>query len=75
MSTIEFEWQISNPMPDGEVYVRERLVGTDKFMIHGPMPKTAADPFIKARRAWVYRTITTHNQAIAVFEPPQRTIH
>jgi hypothetical protein len=70
----EFEWNISDPMPveSGRgmvVYVRERLVGTDLMNTFGPLSQPTAEAFIKARRAFVNRTITTRTGAMQVFEP------
>lgn len=76
MSThrFEFEWRISDPDEDGKVYVLERLAGTDKKNEYGPMPSSVAESFIKARRAFVHRTITTRTGAMQVFDPRPKLI-
>lgn len=79
MAKIEFEWSISDPIdPDRElVYVRERLVGTDQHNLYGPMRIRYADSFIKARRAFVHRRITTRFAAMQMFEQqrPKSPVH
>ena len=70
MSRVDFEWQVS----DDGLHVRERLVGTELSNTYGPMPKHVTDSFIKARRLFVHRFITTHAQAIQIFEPRPQLI-
>lgn len=68
--TVEFEWHISDPEPDGQVFVRERLVGSDHHVnIYGPMPRQLTDTFIRARRDFVHRVVTTRAGAIQIFTP------
>lgn len=65
----EFEWHISDPQPDGSVYVRERIAGRDDHNLYGPMRRKVAESFIKARRAFVHRTVTNKFSAMQIFEP------
>jgi hypothetical protein len=65
---VEFEWHVSAPDAKGQVHVRERLCGTDRANVYGPMPPQIADSFIKARRVFCRRFITNRG-AIQVFEP------
>jgi hypothetical protein len=71
----EFEWAISAADRDGLVMVRERLIGTDKENIFGPLHARYAESFIRARRSFVERTIKSRVQAFKIFEPQQSTLH
>lgn len=67
---VEFEWRISDPLPNGKVCVMERLCGEDNLVNeYGPMLPGVAASFIKARRMWVHQQVTTRAAAIQVFEP------
>lgn len=70
MAKFDFEWAISDPVgPNGDfVFVRERLIGHDQHNMFGPMRKGVADSFIKARRSYVHRRITTRFAAMQLFE-------
>jgi len=71
----EFDWSVSDPEPDGTVYVRERLIGSDLLKIYGPMPQRVVDSFVKARRQFVDRTIRTKTDAVKIFEPQPQPPH
>lgn len=63
----EFEWGIAQ---DGATfYVRERLVGTELVNFYPAPSQQLAEAIVKARRAFVNRTITSRIQAMQVFEP------
>lgn len=64
----EFEWGITPASDDGMVEVHERLAGTDLINRY-PMHKRIAESFVKARRAFVNRTITSRTAAVQIFEP------
>ena len=66
---IEFEWHLSGPDPVGDWEVIERLVGTEFRNVYTLPSKSLAEATIKARRAFVNRTITSRTQAIQVFQP------
>lgn len=68
MQRVEFEWAISEPDENNLVQIRERLAGTDLCNLYGPLPKAIAESFIRARRDFIYRTITTKLQATKIFE-------
>lgn len=66
---VEFEWAISEPNEQGLVGVRERLVGSELVNFYGPLSRSVAEAVIKARRAFVNRTITSRTSAMQIFEP------
>lgn len=63
-----FEWKL-NGFTDGSWEVIERLEGTSYRNTYRAPDRTVAESIIKARRAFVHRTITTRTAAIQVFEP------
>lgn len=65
---VEFEWGLIEN-PDGTVEVHERLVGSDLINRYNLPNKEVATATIKARRAFVHRTITTRAKAMQIFEP------
>lgn len=70
MTTADFEWHVipddANP---GFVFVKERLAGTDLSNLYGPMRPQVSQTFIRARRDFVYRTVTSRGQATLIFNP------
>lgn len=75
---VEFEWAISEPFDiKGTrcVKVRERIVGHDQVIEHGPMPAYVADSFIKARRAIVQKKLSAGFDAQLILEPSIPLIH
>jgi len=71
---ISFEWGaelLANP-DFSEVY--ERLAGSDYLNTY-VMPTGVVESFIRARRDFVYRTVTTQAQAMLIFSPTIPTIN
>jgi hypothetical protein len=64
----EFEWGIAQ-LPDGTWEVHERLTGTDLLNRYSVPSEAVAISVVKARRAFVHRTITSRTAAIQIFEP------
>lgn len=72
---IEFEWTVSAPDDRGYVEVRERLCGTDRTNVFGPMRQEIARSFCQARRSMIDRKIRSEYDAMKLFSPqPQGTL-
>jgi hypothetical protein len=68
---ISFEWGIVDH-GNGTVTVIERLVGSDHKNEYGPIPGQVAESFVRARRDFIHRVVTTRAGAIKIFEPTHR---
>lgn len=71
MSSVSFEWSISDPDAAGFVMVRCHIAGTEYTTHFGPMQAKVADSFVRAKRDYLDRRVRTVAQAIKIFTPPQ----
>lgn len=65
---VDFEWRIVPQVgPTHTAYVIERMVGLDSWNEFGPMPVAVAEAFVRIRREFVRRNITSQHEAIKLF--------